>query len=119
MNKITNELIKIAEEGYQEIIKTKFLGKGSYVPWEVLRGCLVTMKNKGLYGKGQIKEVYLEDKLYSYIILIGYSDENTPIGCAILTPEDTKDKAWGKLDRNILRNMDKGFVNTIGGEING
>lgn len=119
MNKLTNELIKNTEADYAEAVKTNFEGKGSYVPWEVLRGCLITMKNKGLYASGSIKSVSLGDNIYSYIILKGYLDENTPLGCAILTPEDTKDKAWGKMDRNILKNIDKGFVRMVGGEING
>lgn len=119
MNKLTNELIKDAEEEYLEAIKVNFEGKGSYVPWEVLRGCLITMKNKGLYASSSVRDVHLGDKVYSYIILKGYLDENTPLGCAILTPEDTKDKAWGKMERNILRNIEKGFVSMVGGEING
>ena len=90
--------LKKAEEKYNEHVK-EYKDKGvAYVPWAIYKTARLYLYNKGIDCKSI--EVMAEEH-YQIICINGY-DGKKYLGTAVLLPEDTEGKAYGKMDRCIL-----------------
>lgn len=89
---------KNAEEKYNKHTE-EYKSKGiQYVPWSIFKTARLYLYNKDIDCK--CIEV-MADEHYQIVCINGYKD-NKYIGTAVLLPDDTESKAYGKADKCIL-----------------
>ena len=103
MTETRKKAFKQAEEQYKKYEEEQKAKGVAVVPWSIYKTARVYLDNKNIDCKSSIIEA---DEHYHIISINGY-DGKTYIGTAILLPEDTEGKAYGKVDRGILDKLKK------------
>ena len=92
------DAFKKAEEAYKEATKDYDAKGVAYVPWSIFKTARLYLHNKGILCKCSL---VLVEEHYQIAVINGYIGQKY-IGTAILLPEDTEGKAYGKADKCIL-----------------